>query len=167
MDTRQQFSAHDARKEMKQAFAMARASFNIPYEKCGDWLDESASTIKAWCDPSRAHCPPMWALWRLRQCHEGMAAYIETWMDARAKSDAVGPVASTLEAQMNCMVGSISRVLESHSLASMDGVYDPVEAARNLAVLIAHRRDVERAITKTHERLGNAKTEPKLAAVRT
>lgn len=161
-----EFSSESSRQAIKQAFALARASFDLSFEQLGVWLDESASTIKAWCDPKRQHCPPLWALVRLRQCHAGMAAYLDTWMESEARNHAPGPVAHSLEAQMNVCLGSTATVLESHCRAMAgDGRYDLAEGERNLFVLISHRTNVDRAIAKTREFIGAAETQPQMPAV--
>lgn len=155
IDSGTEFSSDSFARAVKQLFALALASFpDATFERVAAWCDVSASLVKAWVDPKRPHCPPAWVPLRLRQKHPALSAYLDTGLEALAREGARGPVAHTLEAQGNALVGTLVRLVGQHSEAVVDNHYDTDEA-RRLAASGAYAISVlQRFVAQCERRAG-------------
>lgn len=153
-DTAQAFSHRDAARATKQSFAMGVHALGLTYGTVAHALNVSESIIKAWCDPSRDHCPPAWVVYRLRATHSQLAAYLETALEAYARSG-MRPVAHDVDAQANVMLASNARWMAAHADAMAgDGEYDQSELRTTLPLAISVRTNADRFIALAQERLG-------------
>lgn len=150
-DTVQPFSSDDARAAVKQQFALGLAALNLKYEKIAAALDINVSTVKAWVDPSRDHCPPVWVTYRLRATHPALATYLETAFEALARNE-LRPMAHGLTAQANVLTASLAQVLTVHTTAMVgDQDYDRNEAAKLIEVLVPHIEQSKRTLARAQE----------------
>jgi hypothetical protein len=101
----------------------------------------------------RQHAPPMWLLYRLRQRLPALATYIETAMDAYARTD-MRPVALDVNGQANVMLAAGARWMQSHADAMRDGIYDDAELSTQLPIASSLHEHTRKFIELAQGRLG-------------